>query len=116
VRSYLDTLLDHEINYENLVAYLVERFPTLPVSSRWTRELLKDMDKDRYKTIRDIDRELNYAKSKVDEYAKEQPNVFRYSTDFLTKSLIFVDSQFRKVHNVGAETLAAAERADITRY
>jgi len=114
--DYQDQLLDREINYENLVSYTVEMFPQLPVSREWTREMLSDMSRDRYKHIRDVDREVKYAKTKLEEYAKKRPELFRFGTDYITKSLIFVDSDFRERHDISPETLKAAADAGITRY
>ncbi len=114
--GYFDQLLDQTISYESLVAYAVEIHPDLPVSRAWTRQLLFDIDINRYETIRDIDRKVRFAKSKVDDYARENPRVFGSSTDFITKSLIFVDSGFRQAHSVGPDTMAVASKANITRY
>jgi hypothetical protein len=91
-------------------------FPELPVSLPWTNALLSDIPRNRYKSIRDIDREVKHAKTKVDEYARKRPDLFQYGTDFVTKSLTFVDSQFRAVHSTSPETLKAASEAGITRY
>jgi TIR domain-containing protein len=114
--DYFEQLLDREISYDNLIAYAVQVYPNLTVSRDWTRELLKDINRDRYLTIRDIDREVKYAKSAIDSYARTRPDLFEHSTDFLTKTLLFVDSEFRQAHTASPVTLKAAELAGITRY
>jgi hypothetical protein len=113
---YQEELLDKEVTYENVVAYTIETFPGMPVSREWTRELLNDIPKHRYIKIRDIDRVVKYAKSKVDQYARERPDLFQYGTDFITKSLTFVDAEFRRVHNVSPATMEAAIAAGLMLY
>ena len=114
--KYVDSLLDREIDNESMIAYSVGKFPQLPVSPEWTRELLKDIDRSRYRMIRDIDKEFNYAKTKVEEYAKVHPELFKYSTDYITKTLIFVDSKFRRARAVSPLSITAALKAGLTRY
>lgn len=114
-RNYTTEILGKDITYENLVAYSVGLMPELPVSAEWTRFLLNDIDRGRYKVIGDIDKEVNYSRSKVTEYARENPSVFRYSTDYITKSLIFTDDKFRSTHDVSPETLNKAITEDIKR-
>jgi hypothetical protein len=113
---YQEELLDKEVTYENVVAYTIETFPGMPVSREWTRELLNDIPKHRYIKIRDIDRVVKYAKSKVDQYARERPDLFQCGTDFITKSLTFVDAEFRRVHNVSPATMEAAIAAGLMLY
>lgn len=115
-QGYFNELLDREISYESLVTYFVETWPKMPVSPEWTRELLSDINRERYKTLRDIDIEVKYAKDKVLAYAKTRPDLFAYSTDFVTKSLIFSDSEFRRNHSASPDTLAAARSADIAHH
>jgi hypothetical protein len=114
--SFREELLNRELTYENLIAYTVEMFPSLPISREYTQALLRDIDKSRYKTVRDIDREFKFAYNKVSEYARARPELFETGTDFLTKSLIFVDSHFRENHSVSVTTMRAAMEAGITRY
>lgn len=114
--NYMDSLLDRDIDYDSIVAYSVEMYPHLPVSREWTNELLEDIDRTRYRKIRDLDREVKFARAKVSDYAKSHRQLFKSSTDYLTKTLIFVDSAFRQSHDVSLETLQAAEEAGITRY
>lgn len=113
---YYDTLLDKPLNFENLIAYTALRFANKPVSEQWTRRLLADIDKSRYKNIRDINTEVNVAQNEVDKYAATNPGAFRFATDYITKSLIFVDSDFRSVHSVSPRTMDAAMKAKITRH
>jgi hypothetical protein len=114
--SFITQILERRIDYDSIIAYSVEMWPHLPVSPRWTRELLNDLNRDRYVIIRDIDQEVKYAAEKVAEYANEHPETFQNSTDFITKTLIFVDSEFRGKHNISELTRNAALRAGITRY
>lgn len=114
--SQYSRVLDMPLSYDNLILYAVELWPDLPVSAVWTVSLLDDINKNRYSTIRDIDRVVKYASQKVEEYARRRPEVFEYSTDFITKSLIFANSEFRRRHSVSPETMHAATEANINMY
>lgn len=114
--SNFSRLLGRPIEYETIIAYCVELHPTLPVSRSWTRVLLDDIPRVRYKTIRDIDQAVRISRASVDGYAKDRPDLFKYSTDYVTKALIFTDEDFRNVHSVSPETLEAARKANVTRF
>jgi len=114
--AYIEEVLNREINYESIVAYSVEIWPRLPVSQDLTRTIIAEINRDRYNLVRDIDREVKYAAEKIKEYASEQPEKFRYSSDFISKSLIFVDSEYRGKASMSSRTRNAAVRANITRY
>mgnify|MGYP001810424552 CR=1 FL=1 len=115
-RNRLNELFARPITFDNVVAYSVELFPDLPVSRAWTDQIIKDINKDRYKTIKDIDMEVKYAHEKVWEYARERPDLFRNSTDYITKSLIFTDEEFRSAHPISPITHDVATQAGITRF
>jgi hypothetical protein len=110
-----DFILSAPISYESILAYTNYKFPGLGISAEWNNSLLRDIDPRRYKTIRDIDREVEYAREEVQSYAKENPEAFNSETDWITKSLIFVDANFREVHSIAPETRKAALRARIAR-
>jgi uncharacterized protein YegL len=108
-------ILNDEISHNSIALYTARKFPNMPVSTTWTNRLLQDIDRDRYKSIRDIDREVDYAFPYVQRYASERPEFFEYGTDWITKSLIFSDKKFREKHSVSAPTMEAAIKAGISR-
>jgi hypothetical protein len=114
--SYLDNILNREISYESIIVYCVELWPQLPVSPELTRELTSEINKDRYVLVRDINREVRYAAEKVQEYFALHAERFAFSTDFVVKLLVFVDSEFREKHSMSSQTKKAAVHAGITRY
>jgi hypothetical protein len=106
----LDSLLEMPVNYATLAAYSEKRFPTLKVSERWHNRLLADLNTQNYPFIRDIDNAVTIAMPALEEFAGEAPDLFTYSTDFLTKALGFVDKGFRDVHPWGDRTQQAFEK------
>ena len=115
-QSMIADILTRGINYENVVLYAFEKWPDRPISRRHAIELSTQLNGSRYATIADIDREVQYAKLRVDEYVSSHPEKFKYSTDFITKTLYFVDSEYRSKHPVSSSTKNAAAKAGITRY
>ena len=103
----LENLLDMPINAVTLTTYSNLKYPGLPISSSWQEQLLTDLNSNKYQYIRDIDNVVNQAKHAVDKFKEERCHLFRYSTDYLTKSLGFVDVEFREIHPWGISTLQA---------
>jgi len=103
-------ILNSPINEKALVEYEQWRFPEKPHSPRVATMLIKDLDSGRYRTIRDLDDAVSRAQLAVEAYASEAPEVFEYSTDHLTKSLGFVDEDFRSAHGFSSNTRAALGR------
>lgn len=99
--------LQQPVNFETLKIYTEWKYPKQVVSERWHPILLRDLDFSTYKTLADIDRAIEKAKPAVTAYANEQPQLFRNGTAFITKSLGFVDSEFRKKHPFGETTRKA---------
>lgn len=85
-------------------------FPHMRVDLFWEAQLIADLDVKLYRSIGDIELAYRRARRAVEAYAKEQPSMFRSGTDFLTKSLGFVDLCFRTRHRFGSRTHAAFER------
>jgi putative GTP pyrophosphokinase len=46
----------------------------------------------------------------VEAYSKEAPNLFSFGTDYVTKSMGFVDEHFRRSHKFGTQTREAFQR------
>jgi len=103
-------LLSQRIDFDTLMVYTRWKFPSLPVSESWHSRLLEDLDLGKYRTLADIDSAVEAARPAVDHYSHENPRWFQAGTDYITKSLGFVDHAFRKKHPWSEETIAAFKR------
>lgn len=97
--------LEQPINADTIRLYSEWKFPGKSISSYWQSELLNDLNKNKYKTLRSIDCLVEAALPIVKEYAKQKPEVFNYSTDFITKSLAIEDPDFRNKHGFSNFTI-----------
>ncbi|HEX6428397.1 MAG TPA: toll/interleukin-1 receptor domain-containing protein [Niastella sp.] len=105
------SIIQKEINWTTLGTYTIFRFGFLGIDQFWQAKLLEDITGNaHYKTISDIDYAVRKAAIAVCLYAKDNPTAFESGTDFITKSIGFVDDEFRKVHNFSGQTLAAFEK------
>jgi ppGpp synthetase/RelA/SpoT-type nucleotidyltranferase len=86
--------LAQPLDYETLLAYTRWKFPQLQPSDKLNLRLLQDLDQQSYPTLSHIDRVIENAKDAVEVYRSENPDWFKSGTDFITKSLGFVDSAF----------------------
>lgn len=105
-----EEFLAQPIDRETVAAYTRNRYPSLPVNYRVQDMLLEQLDHDRYKTLADLDRAVVQASAAVDAYRLEAPNLFKAGTDYITKSLGFVDAAFRQRHGFAAQTRQAFGR------
>lgn len=106
----LDGVLQLPVNIDSLAAYSKLKFPNLPISESWQEQLLSDINSSNYQYIRDIDTVLTRATKAIHKYQQTNPELFRNSTDYLTKSLGFIDREFREIHPWGKSTLEAFEK------
>lgn len=102
--------LSQPLDHETMAAYTKWKFPELPVKPELQEILLADLDRTRFSTLKDIDRAVHAAADAVMSYEKENQDLFKFGTDFVTKSLGFVDAAFRKKHGFGARTREAFDR------
>jgi putative GTP pyrophosphokinase len=102
--------LAQPIDYDTLFAYTQWKYPDLEVSERWHPRLLRDLNLEKYRTLVDIDAVVNDAKPAVEAYQKENPSWFPNDTAYITKSLGFMDSQFRRKHAWGQLTKDAFKK------
>jgi putative GTP pyrophosphokinase len=58
--------------------------------------LIKDLDHSRFGRLKDIDDVVVRATDAIEAYRKEAPDLFTFGTDYITKSIGFVDEQFGK--------------------
>lgn len=102
--------LSQAVDFETLHAYTKWKFPELPVSAQWNDRLGRDLDLKAYPTLAQVDAAVESAKAAVAAYRAENPEWFTTGTDFITKSLGFVDSAFRSKHAFGPRTLDAFQK------
>ena len=98
------------INADTLEQYSKYKYPDLDISKYWQNALLHDLNKDRYKTLKDLDNIVNKAKDVIDLHSKESPGLYGKSTDYITKSLAVADPEFKKNHGFSPMTLESLER------
>lgn len=104
-----EELLNSPVTSDLLLAYTEWKFPGKGISEHWQEAILRDIRSQKYPTIRHIDSAVNRALPAINEYARKMPSLFSTGTDFITKSLGFVDLEFRNEHLFGSETLKAFE-------
>jgi hypothetical protein len=105
-----DSFLKQPINREMLKAYTEWKFPDKQPSEEINIRLSSDLDITAYPVLKDIDSAVEKARPAVEAYFKEKPDLFKYGTDFITKSLGFVDESFLAKHPFAQETKDAVKR------
>lgn len=98
------SFLAQPLDYETLIAYTRWKFPDLQPSDKLNLRLLQDLDKKSYPTLSQIDHAVEAAKNAVEAYRLENPDWFKSGTDFITKSIGFVDSAFLAKHGFAQRT------------
>lgn len=96
--------LAQPLDFDTVTAYAKWKFSQLEPSERLTQMLLRNIDIRDYPTLQQLDTAVNRARAAVAVYRAENPNWFKNGTDFLTKSLGFVDLKFRKKHGFAPRT------------
>lgn len=99
--------LSQAVDFETLLAYSKWKFKHLPASEQWNDRLARDIDLATYPTLAHIDAAVESAKAAVEAYRADNPEWFKTGTDFITKSLGFVDANFRSRHAFAKKTLEA---------
>jgi len=99
--------LAQPLDFDTVLAYTKWKFQDREPSERLTQLLLRDINAEAYPTLRELDVVVDRAEKAVDAYRAENPDRFKYGTDFLTKSLGFVDPKFREKHGFAPKTRAA---------
>ena len=105
-----DLLFAQPIDFDTLSLLSKTLYPSMEISEFLQNKLIEDINKDKFKTLRDIYNAIMNAKSFVDNYRQERPDLFKFSTDILTKSLGFSDNDYRKKHRFAKVTLQAFEK------
>lgn len=102
--------LAQPLDFDTVIAYTRWKFPECDVSEKLTQILLKDINLEKYPTLEQLDGIIDRASDAVNAYQEEMPSFFKNGTDFITKSLGFVDSEFRSKHGFATKTRAAFDR------
>ncbi len=104
-----EELLNSPVTSNSLSAYTEWRFPRKGISNHWQAAMLRDIRSQNYPTIRHIDNIVNRAMPAINEYSRVAPDLFSTGTDYITKSLGFIDQEFRNEHSFSSKTLQAFE-------
>jgi hypothetical protein len=99
-----DVFLNQTVNDVTLRAYTEWKYPGLPILDNVHKLILADLDSDKYKRLLDIENAIDKAKPAVETYAKQKPDIFKSGSDYITKSLGFVDDAFLAKHPFSQET------------
>ncbi len=102
--------LSQPLDFDTVIEYTRWKFPNLDVSEKITQLLLRDINLKDYPTLEPLDKVVNRAKAAVEAYQRENPDWFKTGTDFITKSLGFVDVKFRAKHGFATRTREAFDR------
>jgi len=104
--------LDQPVNDETLRVYTEEKYKELPlkVKEKIHSLILRDINVSNYPTLNAIEEAIERAQLAVEAYYKEAPELFKAGTDFITKSLGFVDEDFLARHPFCQKTREAIAR------
>lgn len=108
-RGSTPEFLSQPLDHETLAAYTKWKFPNMSIKPELQEMLLADLDRTRFNSLKDIDSAVEAAADAVKNYEAENQDLFKFGTDFITKSLGFVDAAFRQKHGFGTRTRKAFE-------
>lgn len=106
------SILSQAVDHDALADYTKWKYPDLPLNRKVHELLIKDLSNSHFATLRDVDRAVGAAADAVERYSKENPGFFGSGTDFITKSLGFVDKDFRARHGFSQRTREAFSMYD----
>lgn len=98
-----DSFLKQPIMDDTLRVYIKKHFPTLPIKENIHALILRGLNPNKYKSLKDIDDAINYSKEFVDYY-RTQSNSFKSGSDYITKSLGYYDDEFLTRHPFAQKT------------
>ena len=114
LRAFHSEYRNEMINRSSLSSLSQSMHPELPSNTTLLKLILKDISLKKYKTLGDLIDAVDACKPFIEDYAKKNPTLFKYSSDYVSKSLGLFDSEFRENHNFGEETLTAFEYYGVT--
>lgn len=109
-RTIESSFLGQQVDFHTLAAYCQLKYPLLSISENFLNQIIADLKLSKYETLQQIDKVIENAAPAVEAYSKENPDFFKFSTDFLSKSLGFIDMEFRNKHGFAKKTLEAFEK------
>ena len=95
--------LKQPIMDDTLRVYTKKYFPILPIKEHIHALILRDLDSNKYKSLKDIDDAIKYSKEFVDYY-RTQSDSFKSGSDYITKSLGYYDDEFLTRHPFAQKT------------
>jgi len=102
----LVSFLNQPIIDETLRVYTKKLFPSLPIKEQIHSLILRDLNSDKYKSLKDIDTAMKYSKEFVDYY-RAQSDSFKSGSDYISKSLGYYDDVFLTRHPFAQKTREA---------
>jgi ppGpp synthetase/RelA/SpoT-type nucleotidyltranferase len=105
-----ESFLSQPVDYDTLKAYTKWEYPKFEISKKWHPRMVEDLILSKYHSLQEIDDIVKAAKPAVDAYYQQRPDLFKFGTAFLTKSLGFTDKEFREQHAFGQPTRDAFEK------
>ncbi|MGR3310952.1 MAG: GTP pyrophosphokinase [Candidatus Brocadiales bacterium] len=103
------SFLSLPVDYDTLAAYTKREYKPFEISEKWHPLMVRDLNLSKYHSLQDIDEIVKMAAPAVLAYCQQRPDLFKSGTGFLTKSLGFIDEEFRERHPFAKATLAAFE-------
>lgn len=104
--SRIEAFLNQPIIDDTLRVYTNKMFPGLPIKENIHLLILRDLNVNKYKTLKDIDAAVIFSEKFV-EYYKTQSDSFKSGSDYITKSLGYYDKEFREKHPFASKTINA---------
>lgn len=101
-----EIFLNQLIMDDTLRVYTKNLFPELPIKEHIHALILRDLNPNKYKRLKDIDDAIKYSKKFVDYY-KTQSSSFKSGSDYITKSLGYYDEEFMIRHPFAQKTREA---------
>jgi len=111
-----ESFLRLPVDSDTLMAYTRKLLPELPISDNIHALLMRDLDLTRYRTLGDVDALVQSALPRVREYARTAPELFRFGTDYITKSFGLGDLAFRARHPFGTHTRRFFDERGVKRH
>jgi hypothetical protein len=110
-------LLDDRVSEDSLEKYVRVKYPLLDVGPSVLRQAFADIGRaellGRVSSIRQLDEIVDKVGPAILRYSIDEPTLFRYGADFITKSLGFAFPLFRSIHPFSERTRAAFDRYKI---
>lgn len=110
VGSRAPGVLPLAVTESSLKQYSAWKYPAKTRSARLEAAIVRDLDHKRFASLHALDAAVESAKIAVEAYEKERPDLFKFSADYITKSLGFADKAFRVRHRFSKETMLAFKK------